>query len=271
VDDSVAFARLLEALDPWLGDLLIVGGRAHRLYRFHPLAQSPNHAPVVTRDADVAFDLNARLVGNIGAALKGAGFDEELSGEYIPPVTEYRLGEEDQGFFAEFLTPLRGGEFKRDGTPDATVKKAGVIAQKLRHVDLLLIAPWSVKVSTDVGVPVGKPLRVKVPNPVSYIAQKLLIQKHRKPDKRPQDVLYIHDTLELFARELTALRKIWREQVRPQMPEKTARTVEKLRRQQFDAVSDVHRSAVRIQQDRGLTPAGLQEASSYGLGAVFGD
>jgi hypothetical protein len=271
VDNSVAFGRLLDALSPWLGDLLIVGGWAHRLYRVHPLAQSPDHGALVTRDADVALDPHARLVGDIGAALKAAGFDEEFSCEYIPPVTEYKLGAEDQGFFAEFLTPLLGGDLKRDGTPDVTVKKAGVTAQKLRHLDLLLLVPWSVKVSTDIGVPVGQPLRVKLPNPVSYIAQKLLIQNRRKPDKRAQDVLYIHDTLELFARELATLQKIWRERVRPQMPEKTARAVERLHRQQFEAVSDVHRSAVRIPQGRGLTPTGLQEACAYGLEAIFAD
>ena len=113
--------------------------------------------------------------------------------------------------------------------------------------------------------------KLKLPNPLSYITQKLLIQKHRKPDKHPQDVLYIHDMLELFAGELTTLRKVWREQVRPQMPEKTARTVEGLRHQQFDAVTDVHRSAVRIPQDRGMTPAGLQEACAYGLEAIFAE
>ena len=270
MDDAAAFAKLLDTLKPWLGDLLIVGGRAHRLYRFHPLAQSPSHGPVVTRDADVAFDPNARLVGDIGAALEAAGFDEEFSGDHNPPVTEYRLGDEDQGFFAEFLTPLLGGEIKRDGTPDVTLKKAGVIAQKLRHLDVLLLAPWSVTVRPDVGVPVVQPLRVNVPNPVSYIAQKLLIQKHRKPDKRAQDALYIHDTLELFARELKTLQRIWREKVRPQMLEKTAKTVERFQRQQFEVVSDVHRSAARIVQRRGLTPAGLQEACAYGLEEVFG-
>ena len=47
------------------------------------------------------------------------------------------------GFYAEFLVPLQGSERKRDGKPDVTASKAGIIAQKLRHLDLLLVAPWS--------------------------------------------------------------------------------------------------------------------------------
>ena len=35
------FARVLEALRPWLGHVVIAGGWAHRLHRIHPLAQEP--------------------------------------------------------------------------------------------------------------------------------------------------------------------------------------------------------------------------------------
>ena len=52
MDDFAAFARLLDALRPWLGHLVVVGGWAHR---FHPLAHVPAHAPVRTKDADIAF------------------------------------------------------------------------------------------------------------------------------------------------------------------------------------------------------------------------
>ena len=33
------FARLVEALEPWLDRVVIIGGWAHRLYRQNPLAQ----------------------------------------------------------------------------------------------------------------------------------------------------------------------------------------------------------------------------------------
>lgn len=270
MDDFAAFARLLDALSPWLNHLVIVGGWAHRLYRFDRLAQPPAYRPLTTKDADLAFAPNAPLTGDIGAALLAAGFDQELSGEHIPPVTEYKLGGEEQEFFAEFLTPLFGDGLKRDDTDDVTIKKAGITAQKLRYLDLLLISPRSVQVSTAVGVPVQHAVSVRIPNPVSFIAQKLLIHGRRRPDKRPQDVLYIHDTLELFGRELAALRAIWQDEVRSRVPRRTAKTIDRLRREQFATITDVHRSAVRIPQDRALTPDRLQAACAYGLDEVFG-
>lgn len=270
MDDFAAFARLLDALRPWLNDLVIVGGWAHRLYRFDRLARPPAYRPLATKDADLAFASNAPLTGDIGAALKAAGFDRKFSGEHIPPVTEYRLGGQEQGFFAEFLTPLLGDGVKRDGTDDVTAKKAGITAQKVRCLDLLLVSPWSIQVSPAVGVPVQHSVAVRIPNPVSFIAQKLLIHGRRKPDKRAQDVLYIHDTLELFGRELGPLRAIWQKQVSPGLLRKTAKAIDRLRREQFAAVTDVHRNAARIPQDRALTPDRLQASCAYGLEEIFG-
>jgi hypothetical protein len=40
LSDVEYFARLVEALDPWLNQGVIIGGWAHRLYRLHPLAHS---------------------------------------------------------------------------------------------------------------------------------------------------------------------------------------------------------------------------------------
>jgi hypothetical protein len=38
MEDLANFARLVEAIRPWLTHFVIVGGWAHRLNRFHPLA-----------------------------------------------------------------------------------------------------------------------------------------------------------------------------------------------------------------------------------------
>ena len=38
MEDSDGFARLIDAIRPWLSHLVIVGGWAHRLHRFHPIA-----------------------------------------------------------------------------------------------------------------------------------------------------------------------------------------------------------------------------------------
>ena len=60
MDDAAHLARLLNALRPWLGHLVLVGGWAHRLYRLHELAAKPSYAPVRTRDVDFALSPRAR-------------------------------------------------------------------------------------------------------------------------------------------------------------------------------------------------------------------
>jgi len=87
MEDLANFARLVEALRPWLTHLVIVGGWAHRLHRFHPLATSQEYQSLRTRDVDLAFSPSAPLEGDLRNALKQAGFEEELSGEHTPPVT----------------------------------------------------------------------------------------------------------------------------------------------------------------------------------------
>ena len=132
-DDLAAFARLIEVVRPWSKDLVVVGGWAHWLYRLHDTSNVPSYQALQTRDADLAFSLKAPPDGDIGTALKRAGFHERRSGEHVPPVTRYQLGEGDLGFYAEFLVPLYGSATKRDGSPDATVAASGVFSCLGRH------------------------------------------------------------------------------------------------------------------------------------------
>jgi hypothetical protein len=270
MEDAVSFARLIEALRPWLGHLVIVGGWAHRLHRLHALAGAPTHPPVRTRDVDLALSLQAPLPGDISEALARAGFGQTFLGEDAPPVTHYHL-EDDAGFYAEFLAPLQGGEFTRRGRRDVTVARAGITAQKLRHLDVLLVAPWTVHVGHGTDVPVEPPAHILLSNPVSFMVQKLLIHEKRRPDKRAQDLLYIHDTLDLFGGALEELRAAWRDQVRPSMPNRTARHAETLARALFEHVTDEIREAARIPEARRLSPETLRAAGEYGLGEILGD
>ena len=270
MEDFDAFARLVTALRPWLGHLVVVGGWGHRLHRLHRLANLPGHLPLRTRDADLAFSTNAALAGDLRSALSDAGFTEELFGDDAPPATHYQLGGENAGFYAEFLTPLQGSGVKRNGRPDATVSRAGVTAQKMWYLDLLLASPWSVRVGPDVGMPVAADVDLLVPNPTSFIVQKLLIQSNRPRGKKAQDVLYIHDTLELFGASLDELQRLWIDAVRSAMPAKTARRVKAIVQESFAEVTDTIREAARIPQDRRLLPENIQRACEYGLGQVLG-
>lgn len=269
MDQHAAFGRLIDALRPWLDEVVIVGGWAHRLYRHTQLVVAPAYEPVQTLDADVAFSLDTQFAGNIAEALAAADFREQLTGEHKPPVSHYALGTEDTGFYAEFLAPLRGSGVKRTGEPDATVMRAGISAQKLRHLDLLLLAPITVTIGTDGRIPMAQPAEVRIPDPTTFIAQKLLIRSQRLPEKRPQDVLYIHDTLELFQHQLPALRTSWTEQCRPKLAAATARRVERRAAELFRHVNDDIQRAARIPADRMLRPERMQRTCAYGMRAIF--
>ncbi len=268
MEDFEAFARLITALRPWLGQLVVVGGWAHRLHRFHRLAKPPSQAPLRTRDTDLAFLPEEALAGDVRAALTAAGFTEELFGDDSPPATHYGLG--DDAFYAEFLTPLRGRGIRRSGKPDATVSRAGITAQKMRYLELLLVSPWSVRVGPERGVPIAADVDLFLPNPTTFIVQKLLIHSDRPPHKKPQDILYVHDSLELFGGSLGELRRLWVEEVRPRMAAKTARRAETIARELFGEVTDTIREAARIPQDRRLAAEDVQRAVEYGLAEILG-
>lgn len=142
-------------------------------------------------------------------------------------------------------------------------------AQKLRHLDLLLIGPWRVRIGAEQGVPLPKPTDVLVANPTAFIAQKLLIQKYRSPEKQAQDVLYIHDTIELFGASLTVLNTAWTKSLRPTLSAQTAKRVLEVSDSTFSSITDVIRDAVRIPQDRKLAPDRMRTLCQVGLKRIL--
>jgi hypothetical protein len=257
MNDLEAFARLAQALAPWTAQLVYVGGWAHRIHRLDPRAAMPEHQAVFTKDTDLAFAGAAPFEGDIKAALANSGFKEELHGEFKPPVARYTLGEESEGFYAEFLTPLVGSGIRRGGAQDATLEKAGISAQKIRHLDVLLVDPWIVKLDPEKGVPLNAPMDIQVANPLAFMVQKFLIQEKRSPKKRAQDILYVYDTIGLFGGQLDVFRMSWKEVIAPALRE-SREVVVRLSESNFSKVTDDIRTAALIPQDRKLTPEEIQ-------------
>jgi len=136
---------LVVALEPWLEQVVIIGGWAHQLYRRHPEAQELDYPPLITLDTDIAVPLKLPVKEpDIRVRLLAHGFTEEFLGDHRPPAMHYHLGDGASGFYVEFLAPLIGGEYDREGRRKATAEIAGVASQRLRHVDLLLHHPWSI-------------------------------------------------------------------------------------------------------------------------------
>jgi hypothetical protein len=80
--EFASFARLIDSLSPWLDQVVIIGGWAHRLYRFHPSAQRLDYPSLSTLDTDVAVP--ARI------AVKEQDIHERLIAHGLPrllPVT----------------------------------------------------------------------------------------------------------------------------------------------------------------------------------------
>ncbi len=203
---DAAFVKAVIALGPYLGQLVIVGAWAHRLYRLHPLAVPPEYEPLMTRDADFAAPERVTVHGDrIPDLLLAAGFREQLKGD--PPVATYHPAEPG-GLYVEFIAPLTGSETDRRGVPKRASNIAGALAPRLRYVDLLVNEPWELRLTSESGLPVEPPgVDVRVAHPVAYLAQKVLsAPKRRAQEKRAKDLLYLADTLTLFGGRLAELR-----------------------------------------------------------------
>ena len=259
--DLGQFGKVAAALEPWLEQVVVVGGWAHRLCRLHPNAQSLSYPPLVTLDVDIAVPRHLPVEGqDIRQRLISRGFTEEFLGRDHPPATHYHLGDTHSGFYVEFLTPLVGGEYDRKNQRRATLQVAGATSQQLRSVGLLLSRPWTIDLSEESFAG-----RVQVANPASFVGQKLLIHRRRSVDDRARDLLYIHDTLQLFGSRLSELRTEWHVHLAPQIPDRTLKALLRSSRALFLDVNDDIRRAARISVERGLSPRAIRETCAYGL------
>ena len=262
MNDLEPFAKLVQALSPWRQQLIFIGGWCHRLHRLHPSANLPDYPPVLTLDTDLAFANKEPIEGDIKQALLQRGFQEQLSGDHRPPAAHYTLGDKAGGFYAEFLTPLTGSGQKRSGEADATMEKAGISAQKVRHLDILLFDPWIISLEQEKGVPLPQRMDVLVANPLCFMVQKLLVQKYRLANKRAQDVLYIYDTIELFGALLGDFNEQWNTQVAPTLGDQ-AEKVRQLSVETFADINDMILDDARIPVDRNISPEQIQATCSY--------
>jgi hypothetical protein len=264
------FARLIESLRPWLDQVVIIGGWAHRLYRLHPLAHRPQYEPLATLDADVALPRRLRVAGDeIYQRLRANGFEPEFLGHHRPPAAHYRLTDPGAQFYAEFLTPLAGSPVTRRGRQKATQNIGGISSQNLRYVEILLAAPWNLTLSANDGFPLVHEARVQITNPVSFLAQKILIHGRRNREERAKDILYMHDTIDTFATRIDDLSVEWIRNIRNELHANSVRAVESAVVTLFGVVTDSIRAASRIVHARNLTPEALRETCNLGFSRIF--
>lgn len=268
--ENEQFARLIVALEPWLPQVVIIGGWAHRLYRLHPSAKQVEYLPLTTLDTDIAVPPRLKVIGkNVRERLIANGFEEERLGDDQPPATHYRLRDAKTGFYAVFLTPLFGPERGRDGKLKATRRIAGVVSQQLRYLEVLLLAPWTVRLSHSHGFPFEDPRDLRIANPASFLAHKVLIHNKRTLSKFAKDVLYIHDTLEIFGGRLEDLNRAWRTEVKLQIHPNAVKTIHRAATDLFGQLNDPIRDAARMTESRKLSAEVVRERCNFGLDQIF--
>jgi hypothetical protein len=269
-DVNEEFARLIHALEPWLNQIVIIGGWAYNLYRFDPAAQQLGYPPLMTIDADVAAPIALEHSDqDIHTRLLDYGFKEELFGQDNPPVTQYRLADAQTGFYAEFLTPLIGKEVGRRGQQKVTRRIGGVVSQQLRYLELLLQEPWTVTLDKSKGFPFDHAAQIRIANPVSFIAHKILIQNKRKPADFSKDILYVHDTVQIFGARLSELKEQWNKSLKPQLHSSRIKEIERGIESAFRNVNDTIRDASRMVAIRHLSPEAIRETCYMGLTRLF--
>jgi hypothetical protein len=265
-----AFSKFVVALVPWLGELVLVGGWAHRLYRLDLRARKLAYLPLTTLDGDVAVPPKLKKEeSNVRKSLLDAGFEEEFIGEDRPPATHYHYGN-GGGFYAEFLAPLEGSEYDRSGKRKATKEVSGISSQLLRYIEILLISPWKVELGEESGYAISPKRAVQIANPASFLAQKILIHEQRDYKDRAKDLLYMHDTVELFSETLDELQRLFSGAVAAKLHPRRLAEIEGAAEKLFGKVDDTVREAALMAAGRKLNPERLAETARAGLKEIFG-
>ena len=171
--DLTPLVEVLEAVKPYLSDIVLVGGWVPIVYQ-----QCTSMLPTkMVRTADVDFaclpplNVKEETMDNL---LTRAGFRRELFGTEQVPLCRYIKRQLE----IEFLTPLRG-----DGSVFRIKLQKDLIAEPLRYLDILLGHTREVKVEDHV---------VRVPWLSAFLFQKGLSFPQRVSAlKKDKDLYYI--------------------------------------------------------------------------------
>ena len=110
-----ALASSLAALGPYLEDVVLVGGWAHRLFHLHPWARPREFAPLATNDVD--FAVPARTPpreSTLSSLLAAAGYEARHKSIHTrPPLVRYQRAD---GVMIEFVADLKGSATIARGT-----------------------------------------------------------------------------------------------------------------------------------------------------------
>ncbi|OGV64049.1 MAG: hypothetical protein A2498_01850 [Lentisphaerae bacterium RIFOXYC12_FULL_60_16] len=196
------FAQVVGILEPYLQEVLCIGGCANALYRFHALASPMPWAYLGTKDIDFATPLRFPMKGGkpVATLMKEARLVEDLQGSGTDAVIKYKPLDPDLAADLEFLCPLSGAKGQRGNSNLAACEvQEGLHAQPLRYLDILFCRPWTVSIGKIAEFRKPGGFRVRVPNPAAYVVQKVLIRDQRRSDpSKAKDCYYLYEISVVF-------------------------------------------------------------------------
>lgn len=111
--------------------------------------------------------------------------------------------------------------------------------------------------------------RIQIANPASFVAQKILIHRERDFKDHAKDLLYMHDTIEVFSEHLEELREIFEKKVQPTLHARRTAELKGAADDLFGKVGDTIREAVLMATGRKLSPQSLAESARAGLQEIL--
>jgi len=206
------FRRVIRAIEPYLPDMVIAGGCANALYRYHPQATATPIPKPMTKDLDLACEpASLGLAGRrpLADLIRDAGLIARLFGQTNPPVMKFSLEGSETGPEVELLCPLVGTPQRtNEGEMQAiALQDGGVTAQPLRYLDLLLFEPWEIDLAQvpGFGDMTGMP-PLRIPRPLTYVMQKVLSRDEPGRTSAKRESVVFRDVLGPIAAALPALR-----------------------------------------------------------------
>ena len=186
------FLKSLWLIKDYLPQVVIAGGWAPFVY-YRYLVGDRSKNPIRTGDLDIIVGNRLPLAGDklLDEILTEAGLEPVFKTRSQPPVVHYEGEIDGLAVEIEFLTDLKGSR-----TEEVIEVQAGLHAEALRYLTLLIENTIEVNIDDVPGVEAGSSLRVRLPSPAAYIFNKGLVFPRRKErPKKGKDLYYLFDLL----------------------------------------------------------------------------
>ncbi len=182
------FARTVRALEPYAGEIVLIGGWVHALY-----VAEANTATRAVYTSDIDFTVPPRLTtGNRPALIelvKSAGFELDELDSASGILSFWQLGERGEVIDLDLITqaPSPRGVVPIDGQP-------GLVVQGYPDQHILLENARWIELGPEVHELLNPLCRMRIPTIPAYVLVKGLSSGRRLGiEKRAKDLVYLHE------------------------------------------------------------------------------